>query len=256
MAEIEDAAQAALALVALHHIGLEFAAAADHGHDRRRFEALYGRPLTFEKSEEVAVDGGTILDHLAHAAAELRLGQGAEHVRVDEHGPRLVKGADQVLALVQVHAGLAAHRTVHLGEQRGRYLHKRNTAQVDRGEKPGHVADHAAAQGKHSVAAIKAALGEFAGQCADGGQVLARLAVSKGDQLTVDARRTERIHQPPAVERPDHIVRDDRPAPTDPRLGKRRTHRVEHTAADDNRITPLPQADLDRFRSHIRNSLR
>ncbi len=202
--------------------------------------------------KEVGVDGGPVLDHLGHAAAELLPGQGAEHVRVDEHGPRLVEGADQVLALGQVHAGLAAHRAVHLGEQGGGHLHERNAAKVDRGEEPGHVAGHAAAQGEDGVAAVKAALGQVAGQSFDGGQVLARLAVGKGEQLAVDTRGAERIRHLPAVERPDHVVADDRPAPADARLGQPGPHRVEHAAADDDRVTPLPQADLHRFRSHTR----
>ena len=54
-----------------------------------------------------------------------RSGSVREHLRVDQHGERLMKRADQVLAAHQVHAGLAADRRVHLREQRGRDLDDR-----------------------------------------------------------------------------------------------------------------------------------
>jgi len=39
--------------------------------------------------------------------------------------------ADQILAVAAVDAGLAAYRTVDLGQQRGRHLHEADAAQGD-----------------------------------------------------------------------------------------------------------------------------
>ena len=58
-----------------------------------------------------------------------------------------MEGADQVLAVARVDAGLAADRAVDLGEQGGRHLHVSDAAQQDRRAEPGEVADHAAAEG-------------------------------------------------------------------------------------------------------------
>jgi hypothetical protein len=58
-----------------------------------------------------------------------------------------MEGADQILAVARVDAGLAADRAVDLGEQGGRHLHVSNAAQQDRRTEPGKIADHAAAEG-------------------------------------------------------------------------------------------------------------
>ena len=57
-----------------------------------------------------------------------------------------MKRADQVLAACVVDAGLAADRGIHLRQQRGRNLHEINSALVNGRNKPGQIADHAAAQ--------------------------------------------------------------------------------------------------------------
>ena len=76
-----------------------------------------------------------------------RGGSVAEHVGVAQHRGRLPERADQVLALGQVHAGLAADGGVDLPEQRGRHVHDRDAAVVDGGGEPGGVGDQPAADG-------------------------------------------------------------------------------------------------------------
>ena len=53
------------------------------------------------------------------AGQQLAARQGGQRAGVGQHQARLVEGADQVLALAGVDAGLAAHRGVDLGQQRG-----------------------------------------------------------------------------------------------------------------------------------------
>ena len=52
----------------------------------------------------------------------------------------------------------AAHRRIHLRQQRGRHLHKRHTAHVARSGKARHVAHHPAAQRKQHGLAVAAVL--------------------------------------------------------------------------------------------------
>ena len=63
---------------------------------------------------------------------------------------------DEVLALGQVDAGLAADRRVDLGDERRRDVDDRHAAQVRRGEEPGRVAERAAADRDERLAALDA----------------------------------------------------------------------------------------------------
>ena len=65
----------------------------------------------------------------------------------------LVVGADVVLRLGQVDAGLAAVGGVDLGDERGGHLHDRHAALVGGGAEAGEVADDAAAERDHVVGA-------------------------------------------------------------------------------------------------------
>ena len=60
---------------------------------------------------------------------ELALRQRAQRVHVDDHQPRLIEGADEVLALVVVDRGLPAHAGVHLRQQRRGDLDEADAAQ-------------------------------------------------------------------------------------------------------------------------------
>ena len=102
------------------------------------------------------------LDDLGVARRRLLGGQRVERGRVAEHSRGLVVGARVVLALGQVHAGLAAVGGVDLGHERGRHLHVAHAALVDGRAEAGQVADHAASDGHDQVAALRAALGERA----------------------------------------------------------------------------------------------
>ena len=67
---------------------------------------------------------------------------------------RLVEGADQILALRRVDAGLAADGGIDLRQQRGRHLHEIDAAAQDRGGKAGEIADHAAAERDDEIVAL------------------------------------------------------------------------------------------------------
>src|SRR5690606_23641527 len=72
-----------------------------------------------------------------------------------EDEARLVEGAEQVLAVRRIDAGLAADRAVDLRQQRGRELDEIHAAPGNGGGEAGEVADHPAPEGKDDVAALE-----------------------------------------------------------------------------------------------------
>ena len=87
-----------------------------------------------------------------------------------------MEGADQVLALPGVDAGLAADRGIDLGQQRGRHLHHSDAAPQDAGGETGEIADHTAAKGYDAVAALDAELEQLPAESIQHGEALARFA--------------------------------------------------------------------------------
>ena len=66
-----------------------------------------------------------------------------------------MEGADQVLALGRVDAGLAADAAVDLGEEARRDLHEADAAAQDRGGEAREIADDAATEGDDHVTAFQ-----------------------------------------------------------------------------------------------------
>ena len=110
-------------------------------------------PTRRRSTTALAIREQRVLGHLAEPAAELRVGKRREQRGVGHDADRLVEGTDEVLALGEVHCGLAADRGVDLGEQRGRHLHERDAAVVHGGREPDGVADDAAPERHDEVAA-------------------------------------------------------------------------------------------------------
>ena len=156
VAEVEGLAQAGVALVLGHDPQLD-ARAGEH-------EVAVGCAALARAHAppQVAAGDQAGLDHLGPARRELLLRQRGERRRVGEHRRGLVVGADVVLALREVDAGLAAVGGVDLGDQRGRHLHDRHAALVDGGAEARHVPHHAAAERDHVVVVAHAGRGERA----------------------------------------------------------------------------------------------
>ena len=139
------------------------------------------------RASEVVAGEEVVLGHLAVPAAPLPLGQRRQQLGVAQHGRRRPEGADQVLALRQVHAGLAADGGVDHPEQRGRHVHHGDAAVVGGGGEAGRRrspcrrrrrrrsrrgSGPARAKRRHSVL--------------DGGQRLGSLAVADRDHLVLE----------------------------------------------------------------------
>ena len=145
MAEIEQRAVAGLALVA----GDDRRLGATRGGDGM-FACRTARDdvsvVGLQPGEEAGVAEQAVFGHLGIAGAELARRQRVEHGGVGDHQHRLVEGAEQVLALRRVDAGLAADRGIDLRQQRGRHLYEVDAAAQDGCREAGEIADHAAAE--------------------------------------------------------------------------------------------------------------
>ena len=147
------------------------------------------------------------LDHLGPAGGQLGRRQRGQDAGIGEHGGRLVVGAGVVLALGQVDAGLAAVGGVDLRDERGRHLHHRHAALVDRGAEAREVADDAAAERHHVVVAGHARRGQGAHNALD----LRR--ASCAPRPAGSARRPRRRSRRSRVQRADRLVGDEEGPP-------------------------------------------
>ncbi len=173
------------------------------------------------------------LQHLDPAGVQLGRGQRAQRVGVHHHGGRLVVGADVVLGLGEVHAGLAAVGGVHLGDERGGNLHDRHPALVGRRAEAREVADDPAAERDQVVGARHARRRQLVPHAPSGGECL--VGLSRGDR----DRRGERP-QPLRVKRADGLVGDaERPrdgAVERPALGP--VSPIEQSTPHEHRVLP------------------
>ena len=103
-----------------------------------------------------------------------------------------MEGADEVLALRQVEADLAADGRVDLGEQRRRQLDERDAAQPGRGQEPSRIAERAAAAGDDRIAALHVTRGQLTNARLVGAQRLGRLAARQQERLDLDRARVRR----------------------------------------------------------------
>ena len=208
VAEVQDRAETALALVPAHDLGLDLAGALDDMGKRIRVEREDLFAVLVEVFEESRVPDHAVLDHLGHAGEELFPGEAFEHAEVHQDLFRLVEGADHVLAHGMVHAGLAAHAAVHHGEERGRDLDKGDAAHERGCGETREVADHAAAERDQRRLAVEA-VGEERGIDGIGPvEVLVLLAVGDLDGHDQEPGGLEAVQDAVAVELLDRGVRD------------------------------------------------
>jgi hypothetical protein len=107
VAEIEQGAVAGLGLVASDDGRLGAAGGGD-GVDAVAAALEDAAPVRLQPGEEAGIIDEAVLRHLGIAGAELAGGERVEHVGVGQHEARLIEGADKVLAVPGVDAGLAA----------------------------------------------------------------------------------------------------------------------------------------------------
>src|SRR5689334_6738016 len=141
----------------------------------------------FEALEQLRFSDHTAFQGFIKTRPKLSLRKGRKQIRIDEHHPRLMKGADQILAGLQIDASLAADGRVNLGHNCGGNLDDIDSAHVNRGEKTGHISDNAPAQGDQHSVAIGTESDQLFRQCLDGCHSLVTLAVWHFNHLHLPA---------------------------------------------------------------------
>ena len=243
MTEIQDRPQPALALVALDHRGLDLARARHSIDQRARIAGPQGRHVTLDRIEVGSIGNRPMLDHFGQPGRQLALGQGHQGIDIDQHQPRLVKGADHVLAKRMIDAGLAPNRRIDLRQQGGWHLHKIDATLIDRRRKTRHVADHAAADRHQQRPAIEARLEQRIEDQVERVEGLVGLA---GRHDHFDERRRMRREQLPdrgPMQRRDVGVGHDRHLPP----GGQSLQRLavgQQAAADQDRIGALAERNI------------
>ena len=155
----------------------------DHRFEDDGLSSEEGGEIARDAVEERAVRDHAVLDDLVQPGAELAAGECVHERRIHRHQSRLMKRANQILALRMIDADFAADRAVDLREQRRWHVDERDAAEIcGRGE-AGHVADDAAADRNEDGASIGVRPDQRIVDAADGLEVLEALAVSDDDRL-------------------------------------------------------------------------
>ena len=87
-----------------------------------------------------------------------------------------MKTADQILPAAEIHAGLAAHRGIHLRQQCSGYLNHRNAAHEHGREESAHVIHDAAAHGNHDAGPVRSSRHHLFRKLLQRGKALVHLA--------------------------------------------------------------------------------
>ena len=118
MAEIEQCAHAGFGLVLGHDRSLGFAGAADGMNARLPVPAHDKLGAGFQPAEERCIAQQAVFRDFGITCSQFAPRQRVEQADVGDHRHRLMEGADQVLAMDGIDAGLAADGRVDLGQKR------------------------------------------------------------------------------------------------------------------------------------------
>ena len=143
-----------------------------------------------------------MFDDLAQPAAHLAHGQRCKKAGIGKHISTLAERAHQIFDAAEVNGGLAAHRRVHLREQRGGHLDAVDPAHVERGSQSAHIPHNAPAQTDKAVAAMQPRRRHGGKQRKERFRRLVLLAGRHG----MHADRSERLARAGAVQFPDPLV--------------------------------------------------
>ena len=244
MAEIEQRAFAVFAFVARHDRGLGAAGGGDGVLARRAALENIG-VVGLQPGEERFIAEHAIFGDFGIAGAELARRQRVEHRGVGDHQHRLVKRAEQILALRRIDPGLAADGRIDLRQQRGRHLHEIDAAAQDRRRKAGEIADHAAAERNHQIVALDPGRDQRLRDLGETGIGFRAFALVDHDVRRSDAGLRQRglgLRQPVFC---DRAIRHDGGARAGPQRGDAPAKGLQHIAADDDVIGAVAERDVD-----------
>src|SRR4029079_11158806 len=128
VAEIEKGADTGLGLVLGDDTRLHLAASGDGLDARLRIARKDRGGMVFEPGEEGGIAQQAVFSDLGIACRQFAPWQRIEQGDVDEDGAGLMEGANEVLAMGRIDAGLAADGGIDLRQKSGRDLDEVDTA--------------------------------------------------------------------------------------------------------------------------------
>ena len=145
VAQVQQAPFAALVRIAADQEGFLRHARGHHIDERVRLLPCECRLRLLDTCQACFTFDDGCLEGLTETGEPFCARQSRQIAHIRHHDRRLVKGPHEVLAGAQVDGSLAAHRGVHLRQQRGRHLGPSDAAIPQRGRKASRVAHDAAA---------------------------------------------------------------------------------------------------------------
>ncbi|MND95009.1 hypothetical protein D3C80_872490 [compost metagenome] len=140
-----------------------------------------------------------------------------------------------------VDAGLAADRRVDLGQQGRRHLDEIHATLVASSGKPGHVADHPAAQGDHGGATVVAGSEQGIENQLQGFPVLERLAIRQHHrQYRIG---TQGLAQTLEIKGRDSLIGDNGDLPAG-NMRRQQFRLIQQAFANVDRVATFAQFDL------------
>jgi hypothetical protein len=189
-----------------------------------------------------------IFGDLGIARQQLAPGQAIQHVGIGKHQPRLVEGADEVLAMTRVDAGLAADRGIDLRQQGRRDLDEIDAAQQGGGGKARQVPDHAAAQRDQRGLTVGPLVEQRVHQVAEGAELLAALACRHGNGARLEAGVGERGHHTSAIKRRHGFVGHHDDPPRRQQGSAEFAHAIDQPGSDQDVVAAAGEVDRNSAR--------
>src|SRR6266446_4889440 len=122
MAEIQDFAEAGLAFIAADNPRFDLYVARDELAERRAITTQDTFQVFFEHCKHRGIGNDGVLDDFGEAAAEFAVREGAQQFWIGQHEARRIERAEEIFSLGEIHAGLAADRTIHLRDDGYRHM--------------------------------------------------------------------------------------------------------------------------------------
>ncbi len=141
--------------------------------------------------------------------------------------------------------GLAADGRIDLGEERGRDLHIVETAADHRGSESGEIADDAAAERQHEIAALDARRDQRFADPLEHGKALRAFARRHSDRRRADPGGGKGSLGRGEMVACDRLVADDRSLGARPQRGNPSSQRGQLAAADHDVVAALAERDID-----------
>src|SRR5580692_6164600 len=250
VAEIEHLPQPTLTFVGTNHRRLQAHGIGNYFFHHNRVAIQNRAAPVFEKLEQSWISNDAALQRLVKSGTILARRQRLQNVGINQHRARLMKSSEKILSRRKVDAGLSADRRIHLRQHGRWHLNDIHTAHVDGSQKPGHIADHAAAERNQGYATICALRYQFLCQLLQGCKTFRTLAIRHFEELGFNARGRKRLQQDLCPALPDRRDSDHKCAAAFKKFAEGFPGTTKQAASDEHFIRPRWRGDRDADHQH------